>query len=514
MKRKLEIFLDKHSLFGFIRIFLFPVTAIFSTVLRELQIIISLPLLIKEKWKYLTFSVRLRLIHLFYDTVAMNLSRFGNQGKSPTLGIGDFNLSKWFYYSKLSLIASWKGKPIIIPCTMLLLAMTHLIWTNEVNSQWVVLIIVLVLISTTFYYQTFGGQNYNAFGWLFFPLSLYGFMTENYLIATVSLSLSALFSITVAFINAIIVLIFAFLNKSILPLYAFSPAVVIQFINIIVTCNIKYVINSAINVLRAIGFWERKSKYKRIYTKGISIEFVYYFFLYGQFFIILILSSSRWLPLYGVAFLIFLINSLFFRFADIESMQMLIITISTAITIYSMDISYLPFLWLLLSPLPLVLFGLKSNALDIVPKRELISIKPLFQGITNLLKTLRAGEKILMVFNNPQGIYENLFDGYRNLIELISFTANENKILFFPNWFAVFETNYDGAPNFWGRDVESVKRNVKYWQVNYVIVYQTKRKTLDPKSEKAGFKCIDKFSWSDYKPQFHLEEITSKLLPD
>ena len=59
--------------------------------------------------------------------------------------------------------------------------------------------------------------------------------------------------------------------------------------------------------------------------------------------------------------------------------------------------------------------------------------------------------------------------------------------------------NYEGAPEFWGRDVGSVQKNIEHWNVDYVVVYQNAGTELDAKWQDAGFKVLGDFSWKEYE---------------
>ena len=76
-----------------------------------------------------------------------------------------------------------------------------------------------------------------------------------------------------------------------------------------------------------------------------------------------------------------------------------------------------------------------------------------------------------MAFDNPQGVYENVFDGYRTLLELPFYVSSEREIHFVPDWWAVYDSNFEGAPDFWGRDVDSVIEDTKRWKADYNVIW-------------------------------------------
>jgi len=93
-------------------------------------------------------------------------------------------------------------------------------------------------------------------------------------------------------------------------------------------------------------------------------------------------------------------------------------------------------------------------------------------------------------------------DGYRRIFEVLDYVATSKEIHVLPDWWAIFELNYEGASDFWGRDVESITQNMKQWKTDYVVVYQKEISVLDPKWEEAGFISLNQFSWENYDHSF------------
>ncbi len=83
-----------------------------------------------------------------------------------------------------------------------------------------------------------------------------------------------------------------------------------------------------------------------------------------------------------------------------------------------------------------------------------------------------------------------------------------------PDWWGVFELNYKGAPDFWGRDIDSVKKNIKYCKADYVVIYQNTGTELDPKWKEAEFEVLRKFSWSDNREELKGMEPYDGKAPD
>jgi len=130
------------------------------------------------------------------------------------------------------------------------------------------------------------------------------------------------------------------------------------------------------------------------------------------------------------------------------------------------------------------------------------------------LQPVQRGQRVLMAFDNPNGVYEKVFDGYRTLLELPLYVATRREIHFMPDWWGVFELNYEGAPEFWGRDVDSVLQNVEHWHADYVVIYQEAGTALEPKWQEAGFEVAGKFSWADYANDLRGEKPYTGPTPD
>ena len=68
-----------------------------------------------------------------------------------------------------------------------------------------------------------------------------------------------------------------------------------------------------------------------------------------------------------------------------------------------------------------------------------------------------------------------------------------------PDWWGVFDLNYEDAPRIWGRDADSVRSNAERWGADYVVVYQDAGTDLGPEWKGAGFETVSQFSWADYE---------------
>lgn len=500
MKKLINIFLERFGWVGFVRLIFYPLSAFVTTPIRLVQTLWNCRVLAEGRWGEYSHFVPFNGINsLFYWTAALNLYRFGRTGFCPYIGLGNYPLSRYFHYSLFSLFSYWGGSTVTVLFGMFGWLLIHLIWIGCVNTYWVVTIIFLIAISTTFYASTFVLQNYNALGWLFFPLGIYGIAIENWIIVGTAWFLASLGSPTVVFIASIISVVNAVTIGSLAPIYTLVPAglkLLTHFYPLIVSKNIKF---SVLNLMKAIGLCSKTTKYRYAFPLETTLVRLYFLLLYVQFFIVVYLIGGTFPAIFLTGIIIFILNSTYLPFADGHHIQLLMVSLSAIYAFRILDPRVIISFWLVISPLPFFIpFPFMKSVLDIVPVAAPFSIMKLQEDMENFLSPVNLGEKVLMVFDNPGGMFNRVFDGYRVLVELPFYIASKKKIHLMPDWWAVFELNYENAPEFWGRDVKSVLKNVKFWKAGYAVIYQKAGTELEPKWQSTGFRVLAKFSWADY----------------
>jgi hypothetical protein len=490
--------------FGFVRLFIYPLSTLITTPIRLLQALGSCRVLADGRWgDYPHFIPHTAINSLFYWTRALSIYRFGRAGRSPYLGLGDYRLSRAFHYSLPSLYAYWiAGVPTIL-IGLFGWWLSHLIWIDTVDRVVMGGVMGLALVSPLFY-SNLVRQNYNILGWIFFPIGLYGLMTGHWGLAGAAWLAASFGSVTVVVLGGLFSFFYAVSGWTIYPFIAILPAglkLATHFWPFLYQDEFQQVFQS---VAKAVGLVEGKAKYKRTTSKTITLQRIYLLLIYLQFLIAAFLLDGKVSIVFLIGILIYLINSTLFRFADDQSMYMLMFSLGTALTIAISEPSLLFFYWILISPAPRFLaFPSYKDVYDVVPPVSPFSIRPFIDGMEKFLSPVKSGQRVLMAFSDPEGIYENLFDGQRLLLELPCYVSTTRDIHYMPDWWGVFELNYEGAPDFWGRDVPSVLRNIGEWKVDYIVIYQEERgASLDSRWSNAGFRPIGKFSWSDYSDKF------------
>jgi hypothetical protein len=499
LNSELKAIKERFGQLAILRLPFYLLTALLTTPVRLIQTLWSCRVLLEGRWgDYPHFAPHLGIMSLFYWIRAFNIFQHGRTGHAPNLGLGNYDLSRCFNYSLPSLYAYWGAGAVSILFGMFSWWLAHLLWWESIAPGWLCLIMGLSLISTFFYGNTFGMQNYNALGWCFFPVWLFSVMHGNWLLAAIAMLLISFGSFTCVVMAGMLSFVIAATTFSWMPVIACLPVGFKLLTHLRSRAGWKEYLVILRKVAAAIGLTHVNVKYRR---KRELIRMVHNFYYIALF---IPMVAAYWWTGSPHAYLLFgglgimIINAYIARFSDYQSIYMLMFSLSTAAVIEAQNPWLLiPYLFAV-NPLPYMI-GIQPNrlCLDVVPKMEPFSIRQLRQDMESFLQPVCEGQRVLMAFENPNGNYRKVFDGYRAILELPLYIAAEKNFHLMPDWWAVFEVNYEGAPEFWGRDVESVKANLEQWKADYALVYQEDNPELAPQWQKAGFEVLGRFSWKD-----------------
>ena len=503
---RLRKFISRYGWEGFAALLFYPIIILATTPVRLVQTLWNCRVLVEGKnWgDYPHFNPGHVCTSLFYWARALNFYHFGRSGKVPNVGLGEYNLTKRFHYSLLSLYAYRHFGCIVLLTGMFGWWACHFLWLDQagVNPVWALTVVFLILFSPTFYFNTFALQNYNALGWFFMPIGLYGWTTGHWALAVLAWLGASFGSFTVVFLACVLSFVGSLQTWDIMPIISVIPAGLKLLTHLWPFFKQRNHWQTMRERSKAMGLTKRDVKYARKHMK-FTINRFYYLIIYGQFIVVFWMITNRVPVMILATVIIWIINSRFARFADEQSMLMLVLSVaaSTMMQTSSANMYLLVSFWLLASPLP-KLSGLTGPALTTVPKYKPFAIKPILQDMEDFLKPVSKGNRVLMTFDDPQGDHSEIFDGYRKLLDVPLYVAACKEIHFMPDWEGVFELNYEGAPDFWGREVEEVERQMRYWKADYVVVYQEAGMKLAKKWEKTGLKTLSHFSWGKYEKDF------------
>ncbi len=491
-----------------LELFLHPVLQPFMLISVWFKSLWSSKILLWGQWsRYHGFHAQNAVNSLFYRTQWININRYGRLSNSPIIGLGNFPMANWWHLSSLASYFYANAGAITTLLGTLALVFTHWIWFQSVDAVWLGIITLLLFFCSTMYAMAFARQNYQILAWIFLPTILFGLLTKQLVISTIALFLASLFGITAFAVGSIFVVVTAVHQQQPLALCVLLPSIipiVVRFVPLSIKGNLK---NSILNVGKLIGLLHTNVRYKRT-SMRLSIYNFYYMSLYGLG-LGLIWFGKFEAPLYLLSsYLLYLINQMFIRFADEES-TIIVVTLAASAEVLLLPFNGFALLGLVVVANPLL--NIHRTGSYVFPK----VFKPF--DVEMLLVPLRdfldipKNSRVLFAFSDPLGKYESIFDGYRIMLEAPLLVAAEKEIHLFPDWYAVQETNYDGAPSIWGRSINEVCSNVEYWDAEYILLYQDSGTKLHS-DWNLKFKIISEFDWTNLLQDDEMRSLIPKSL--
>ncbi len=495
--------LGKLSLQDWLELIMHPVLLPFMLIPAWSKSLWASRILLWGQWsRYNGFHAQNSINSLFYRTQWININRYGRLGNSPIIGLGNFPLSNWWHLSSLASYFYANAGAVTTLLGTLSLVLTHTLWLQSSDPLWVAMVTLVLFFSSTIYGMAFARQNYQILAWMFMPVILFGLLNGQWVIATMALLAASVLGITAFIVGSLFVLVATISQEHYLLMLILLPSVLVVSLKLTPLFFNGNLSESFLSTGKLIGLVHSKVRYKRT-SMRMSLFNIYFIVLYGSG-LILIWGSKGVMPMYLlVSYLLFIFNQRFIRFADGQSV-IVVFTLVAALEVLIMPFNIIALLGLVIIANPLArVFQLGKHLRPEVFKP--FDIEKLLVPMRNFLDIPRHS-KVYFAFDDPEGIYENLFDGYRILLEVPLLVAAEKEFHLFPDWYAVQETNYLGAPSIWGRSKATVEKNLGYWSAGYVIVYQ-ENMDLD-KEWIDSFDLISMFSWKDY--HFNLEQIYSR----
>ena len=366
--------------------------------------------------------------------------------------------------------------------------------------------------SSTFYANLFELQNYNAFGWLFFPLGIWGLYTGHYSVAALGWLLCSFGGFTAWFTGGALSFSLAMYTMTWAPLWALVPSILKMSLHFYPLLQKGVLLEQLLSVAKGIGAVKGNKKFKRNSSLTDVINFVYFTLLYGQFFAVYLFMGNAFDIVFASMLILFGLNTLkIIRYADPGSIIMPVFTISIVLLINNFSYELL-FSWLFLAnPVPYFLdFADQKKSIALVPKRKPFRLTPLFEEIENFFSDVKSGERVLFCFENPKGEVGKIFDGYRAILEAGLYCASKKDFHLLPDWYLVFEYNVsDSVKSFWGRSTEDVINNAKEWSAEYIVYYTEDCDELDSLLESTRFELIQTLDWKQLQ-NIYKNELTVK----
>lgn len=352
---------------------------------------------------------------------------------------------------------------------------TFLFWVSGSPWWWVLTLTLVLALSSFTFAMAFSKQNYQILGWMWVPTTIFFLENGLYVQATLTALGMSLFALTPVILLTPLIVVYSLNEWSLAPLIAVSPGIAVVIAKYLGVGSGVFSWRERLEISKLIGFTRSSVKYKRTSMRLDKI-----LILVGVIFSIsisLIWLASGTPPLLLLTALgLTITNQILIRFADHQSMWMLLATTLMIDSMRSPSWLVLIGVWLALNFPPRLL------ALPTVSKGKFacdvkalapIDVRPALSQIDAFLSPLPPRSRVLMAFRDPGGVYENLFDGFRNAIEILIYAANRRDILLVPQWWTIEEINSPESPGIWIDTPEDIRPQTEFWNCDAILILRT-----------------------------------------
>ena len=327
----LNSLIEKYKVISiFFKILTYP---IYSIVTNTIVLALSMKNIFSKlflKNELRMFSEEKAINNYWYDTMALNLQKHGRLGYSKTtLDNEKYLVGRWFHISKYSLYPYWKSSVISVLLSWILIPLVFYFLFPSTSSNWFFSVTFLTIIGSA-YFSQLEGQNYNILGWVFFPFLFWSIENNYVLVLAVIISFLFLTSFTAYFVS-FGYLATAFITDmltihEILFVQLFSiPLVIYRFYPLYKKGHLK---SHFITIGNTIGLFKNsEAKYSRNIRNNKALLFgILRSLIFLTFILYLNTNSSPYYLWLVLGYQI--VNSFLARFADVETIDMLIILTS------------------------------------------------------------------------------------------------------------------------------------------------------------------------------------------
>jgi len=411
---------------------------------------------------------------LFYRTQWLNLDRHGRRGSSSTTGLGDYRLSGWFHLPLLGMLIYANAGAVTTLVGTLVWICSHFLWVQTAPAWWVAVLCLVLFFSSTAYAMAFARQNYQILGWMWLPAALYAVIHDHAFLAALLWTGMCLFGLTQPLFGLIALSPLCFGGQAHYLVWLTGVSIFFTGLRLMPLWKSKQAVSSFKTTSKLIGANRENVRYKRS-SRGMRVLDFYFVIWYGLLVGLLCWVEAPWVSLPMVGLGIYIFNQFFVRVADEQSLYILMASLIMVVGLESIpNTTILLVLFLVLNP-----FG---GFLSIQPYASIVGPIRIFspydhstleKKISDFFKSVPAGARVFFAFQDPQGEYFRIFDGFRSVMELPFYVANKAGFLLFPNWYSVAETNHRKAPSLWGRSWPQIRQQCSRWQADYAVVYRT-----------------------------------------
>lgn len=456
-----------------LRALLHPLVSPFTNAAALFGTLRNSGVLFGSRWRsFLNYRPPYAVTMLFYWTHAVQLKRHGRTGISPTLGDGEFPLTRWWH---LTLPSTYAFHALGIAGVIGAAAfwwLTHLLWLGSANWPLVAATMLVILLSSTFFSQAFVTQNYNVFGWMFMPAALWGLLAGHPLVALLAWLAASFASLTMIAVGCVLSAAFAFEASSFVPILLIAPAA-LKIAGQVLWILSRDRSGALVALLKAIGLSNRGVRYRHQRARFFGGGFLYTTGLLGLFTGACwwFAAPGRWLM--AAALAASLINQKVARFADPQSMQITSLSVATAVVLAAGEPYLLIPLWLLANPFPFMADVTAPGDDPLrLPVLAPVDVGPYLDAVDDFFAPVKPGQRVLFLLPDPGTDHDAVFADYRSIMEIAFHVGTRRSFLVLPDWYFVYRYNYPDAPDCWADTPAEAAAQAKAWSADYLVAVE------------------------------------------
>jgi len=447
------------------------------------------------------FSKQTALIFTWYLKNAECVKKYGSRGYAYEDGLG-FSLKERFWLNSLSLKLYNKLKVknfIFVAVSLLFLAIISIGYFQSISWLFIGLLILLAIGSPLFLVSFFRFAKPEILSWGFFPLIIYAFFTQSYLIAIIFLTIVALLNFTTCILALETILLFALFSNNFV-----NGILVVIIPSIILALTLVPFLKSSFvtGVFENLGGRKMKSRQESLLK--IRAEDLYLEFFYLLFVVSLISQkvSLDYIILLINPLVLFIINQTLFRYSDNHTFFRFLFVIATMFTILHPSllvfVLYLVFIYLS----PAAILDVRKNIFSDFPYLKTCSLIKTNKFFEHFFSSIPAQSRIIF---ETQDTEKNM-GGFRAIIVYFEYLLFKKGVELLPTEFLrltqlqYFMQEYVKINNC--SDKKIIEDKCKEIGANYILVYS---KNFAENLKKWGYKKIKKLKWQEL--QEHLWDI-------
>ncbi len=463
-----------------LRLILSPLTNLIVGPINFCIFLVRLTVLTKHKGdQFSRFSGIPSLNCFFYWTQALNIQKYGKNGVSPNLQSGEFKINSLFHLTHTSLYLFWKHGNIVVLMSFVFFSLTPLYFLYG-KDELILKFLPFIILFSPIIYSAIDRMNYGSLGWAIFPLFIYLINTGLYFLAAIVLLLSLQLCFTAVVFGAIIFFINIVAKDNYTAIIYIIPVIMA------VANRLRLSAGGFNEIVLLIGADAGKALYSR--KKEFNLISFYYCILFSAFLLLSFIDGNGLSITYycGLLFCIFFMlnEANIVRIADPHSFLITLLAILMNEAHFSYSLWSTFGVVMFSYPIPYAgLFLGDPKVIDILPVRKPVYVTDIMDKQFEFLENIPSGEKILFCYNNPNGEYQKIFDGYRQVYEVLIYCANIRDILVTPDWYYIAANNTIKATEVWGRDYQTALENAKKINAKYIICYEHETAPLDMEFE-------------------------------